>query len=367
MNRTRFRRLAGTGAVATSLTLVLAACGAANEPSATANQGSELSGTLSGAGASSQQAAMQALQAGFQEEHPDVTVNYDPIGSGGGREQFVAGAVSFAGTDAYLDEKELAAAQERCPSGQVVEVPNYISPVAIVYNLDGVDELNLAPETVARIFDGKIKKWNDPAIAADNPDADLPDTRIVPVHRSDESGTTENFVEYLSQAAPDAWPHEVSGNWPLDSGEAAPQTSGVVSAVKGGNGTIGYADASQVGDLGVAAVEVGDEFVEYSPEAASAIVDSAERVEGRSETDIALDLDRGTDAEGVYPVVLVSFLTACTGYDDPTEAELTKAFLSYAVSEEGQQVAAEAAGSAPMSDEMREQAMAAIETISATD
>ena len=128
-------------------------------------------------------------------------MNYDPVGSGTGRENFISGAFAFAGSDSALstDEGELDAANERC-GGDVVEVPAYISPIAVIFNLPGVDELNLKPETIAMIFDGKITKWNDEAIAADNPDADLPDTAITPVHRSDDSGTTGNFTDYLSKA-----------------------------------------------------------------------------------------------------------------------------------------------------------------------
>jgi phosphate transport system substrate-binding protein len=201
-------------------TLALSACGAANEQNAssggsgggeTTGGATELSGTLVGAGASSQQAAMQGWTAGYSGVQPGVTVNYDPVGSGGGREQFTSGGVDFAGSDAYLDDEELAQAEERCGGGEVFELPDYISPIAVVYNLDGVDELNLSPQVIAGIFDREITTWNDPAIAADNPGVTLPDLPITPVNRSDESGTTENFTEYLAAAAGEAWPHEPDG------------------------------------------------------------------------------------------------------------------------------------------------------------
>jgi len=353
---------------ALALGLGLTGCGATNEADAgtgptSQSAGAALTGTISGAGASSQAAAMEAWIAGFTAQHPDVTVNYDPVGSGGGREQFVAGGTHFAGSDAYLDE-ELEAAKERC-GGEVVEVPLYVSPIAVAYNLDGVDELQLRPETIAGIFAQKITKWNDPAIAQDNPDVDLPDTAITPVNRSDESGTTENFAEYLAAAAPDVWTYEVSGDWPVEGGEAAQGTSGVVGAIEGGNGTIGYADASQVGDLGVAKVGVGDEFVEFSPEAASAVVEASQRVEGRGETDFAYDLARDTTESGTYPIVLVSYSIACATYESQQEADLVKAFFTYLASEEGQQAAADAAGSAPISSSLREQVQPAIDSISA--
>jgi phosphate transport system substrate-binding protein len=308
---------------------------------------------------------MQAWIAEFTTQNPDVTINYDPSGSGAGRDQFTAGAVDFAGSDAYLDEEELAAAQEVCGGpDNVIELPTYISPIAIIFNLEGIDSLNMTPEVVARIFNQDITNWNDPAIAEHNPDVELPDLPITPVNRSDESGTTENFVDYLSQAAPDAWPHEVSGNWPVPGGEAAQGTSGVVNAVTTGQGTIGYADASQAGDLGTVAVQVGGEFVSYSPEAAAAIVDAATAVEGRGTYDFAVDLDRTPDS-GAYPVVLLSYELACTQYDDANTAELVKAFLGYLISPEGQQVAAENAGSAPISESVRSQAQQAVDAISA--
>jgi phosphate transport system substrate-binding protein len=353
--------------VALAGTLALSACAASNESgNDTSGDGGGLGGTLVGAGASSQQAAMQGWTAGYSGVEPDVTVNYDPVGSGGGREQFLAGGTDFAGSDAPLDEEELTQAGERCGASGVFELPNYISPIAVIYNLDGVDELNLSPETLAGIFAQKITTWNDPAIAADNPDVTLPAQPITPVNRSDESGTTENFVEYLSAAAGAAWPHEISGDWPVAGGEAAQGTSGVVSAVGAGNGAIGYADLSQAGDLGVAAVGVGDEFVAPSAEAAAAVVENSGNLEGRGEYDFAIDLNRDTSGSGEYPIVLVSYHIGCVEYEDQETADLVKDFMGYVISEDGQAAAAEAAGSAPISDGLREQAQTAIDAITAT-
>ena len=350
-------------------TLALSACGAANEQNAgsgggeTTGAANELSGTLNGAGASSQQAAMQGWTAGYSSVQPGVTVNYDPVGSGGGREQFTSGGVDFAGSDAYLDDEELAQAKERCGGGEVFELPNYISPIAVVYNLEGVDELNLSPQVIAGIFDQKITTWNDPAIAADNPGVTLPDLAVTPVNRSDESGTTENFTEYLAAAAGEAWPHEPDGNWPVSGGEAAQGTSGVISAVSGGNGTIGYADESQAGDLGVAKVGVGREFVAPTPEAAAAVVENSERVPGRGQYDFAIDLARDTTASGSYPIVLVSYHIGCVKYDDKSKVGLVKAFMGYVISEDGQKAAAAQAGSAPISDALRAKSQKTVDAI----
>ncbi len=255
MNLTSLHRPAALGA-ALVLGLSLTACGAANEaPSAGgAEGGSGLSGTLNGGGASSQEAAQNAWRAGFQEANPEVTVNYDPIGSGGGREQFISGGFPFAGSDSYLDddEGELDAATKRCDGEAPIEVPNYVSPIAVIYNLEGVDDLQLSPEALAGIFAGDITQWDDPAIAETNPDADLPAETINPVHRSDESGTTGNFTNYLATAAEDAWTHGEVEEWPVKGGEGASGTSGVVASVQNGANSIGYADASQAGDLGIA-------------------------------------------------------------------------------------------------------------------
>jgi len=326
---------------------------------------SELSGTLAGAGASSQAAAMEGWIAGFQTANEGVTVNYDPVGSGGGREQFLAGGTAFAGSDAALDDEELALAEERCPEGGLVEVPLYISPIAVAFNLPDIESLNLSPEVIAGIFKQEINQWNAPEIAADNPDAELPDLGITPVNRSDESGTTENFVEYLAAAAPDVWDFEASGDWPVPGGEAGQGTAGVIQAVTAAEGAIGYADASQVGDLGVAAVGVGEEFVEYSPEAAAAVVANSPRVEGRPEGSLALEIARDTTESGNYPIVLVSYSLACKTYEDEAQGELVRSFLEYVASEDGQAAAEESAGSAPISEELRSDVMAQLEQIGA--
>ena len=186
-----------------------------------------------------------------------------------------------------------------------------------------------------------------------------------PVHRADDSGTTENFTDYLFQAAPDAWTSEPDGVWPFSSGEAAQGTSGVVSAVSGGNGTIGYADASRAAEEGLstAAIQVGEEFVSYSPEAAAAIVDASAFEEGRGEGDLAIELDRTSTESGVYPIVLVSYMIACEEYQDASVAPIVKGYLEYIASAEGQDAAAAAAGNAPISDTLREKVNAAIELI----
>ena len=352
------------------LATATAACGDSNDSSSTSGStggaSASLSGEIAGAGSTAQQAAQEAWIAGFQEANSGVSIAYDPVGSGGGREQFTAGGVAYAGSDAALDPDELKAAEGTCGgTNNVVEVPNYVSPIAIIYNVSGVDSLQLSPDTLANIFAQKITKWNDPAIATDNPGADLPDTNITPVNRSDESGTTENFTDYLSQAAPSIWTYEVSGDWPVKGGEAAEGTSGVVDAVTNGDGTIGYADASQAGELGIALIKVGSDYVGPSPEAAAKVLElSPEDKEAeKGKYVFAFSVDRKTESSGTYPIILVSSMIACTKYGSADEAAVVKAYFEYVISPEGQELAAEQAGSAPLSDALRTKFMPAIESI----
>jgi phosphate transport system substrate-binding protein len=369
VNRNIFRRAALPAALA--LSFGLAACSGSNEE-ATPGSGSSdtasessLSGTLNGAGASTQTVAQQTWAAGFQGTNPDVQLNYDPVGSGGGREQFLAGGVPFAGSDAYLKDEELTSAQEVCVDGNAMDLPVYISPIAIAYNLPGVETLNLSAETIAKIFMGTITTWNDPAIAAENAGVTLPATAITPVHRSDDSGTTQNFTDYLHAAAPAVWTAEAAQAWPVQGGEAAQGTSGVVQTLQGGEGTIGYADESQIAptDLGTVSVKVGDAYVGPTAEAAAAAVDASSEVEGRPEGDIAIKLDRTTTAAGAYPVVLVSYAVVCSTYEDAATGELVKAYMTYVASEEGQDEAAKAAGSAPISEDLRTQITTSLDLI----
>ena len=356
------------GIAIATLALVAAACSSNSSSSTAGASGSDapqLTGELNGAGSSAQQAAQQAWIASFTADQPDLSINYDPSGSGAGVEQFTTGGAPFAGSDAYMTGDSLTAANTQCDGeDNVIELPVYISPIAIAFNVPDVTSLNLTPDAVAKIFKGDITNWNDQAIASENSDVTLPDLAISPVHRSDDSGTSFNFTDYLSQAAPSVWTFPASETWPIKSGEAAEGTSGVVDAVKNGSGTIGYADASQIGDLGTAKVEVNGEFVGISSEAAAAIVDQSTPVSGRGRYDFAFDLDR-TPSGSAYPVVLLSYELACTSYSDASTAANVKGYLDYVNSAAGQDVASQAAGSAPISDKIRTQNQAAIDAIGA--
>jgi phosphate transport system substrate-binding protein len=310
----------------------------------------KLSGTISGSGASSQSAAQQAWAAGILASHPDLTVNYDPVGSGSGRENFVSGASLFAGTDKAFKVDAANGPFGKCSTdSKLVELPVYISPIAVAFNLNGIDSLNLDADTIGKIFSGKITEWNDPVIAAQNAGVQLPGTKITPVHRSDKSGTTENFTDYLAKAAPESWPFEVEETWPTDlQGEAAEKTQGVAATIKSTAGAVGYLDASQAKGMGTASIKVGESYVAYSPQAAAKAVAASKLEDGRADSDIVVKLDRTLKTEGVYPLVLVSYLAACQTYSDAKDGELVQAYLEYVISASGQQAAANQAGSAPI-------------------
>ncbi len=334
----------------------------------TTEAATDLSGQYTIGGASSQEAAQLAWTTGFTDVAPEVTVTYEPVGSGGGRESFISGAYLTAGSDSYLtdEEGELAAATETCGGDAPIEIPNYVSPIAVIFNVDGVDELNLTPSTLGAIFAGDIAEWDDAAIAEENPDADLPSAPINAVHRSDESGTTGNFTNYLSVAAEDTWTEGETEVWPQAfGGEGAQGTSGVVSAVTDGQNSIGYADASQAGDLGTASIQVGEEFVAPTPEAAAQILAVSPPAETASDTQLIYDLDYLTEEAGTYPIVLTSYMIACPTYADQAEADFVKAYLEYVVGPDGQEQGANEAGAAPLESGLQEDALAIVEQISA--
>jgi phosphate transport system substrate-binding protein len=360
VNITRYGSIA---AIALVGAIALTSC-AANEGGTTTPSESTLSGTLDGAGASSQGSAQEAWVAAFQTENPDVTINYDPSGSGAGREAFIAGGVSFAGTDSALKQEEIDGGFAACvPDTGYIEVPAYISPIAVIFNVDGVDELNLDAATIAGIFKGTITTWDDAAIADLNPDATLPSAPITAVHRSDDSGTTKNFADYLNKVAPDVWDAAPADPFPYATGEAAQGTSGVVDAVTNGTNTIGYADASKAGDLGVAKIKVGDEFVTYSPEGAAAVVAESPAGDTAGDTDLSIALARTTTDPSHYPLVLVSYIVTCVEFQEPEAAPLVKAYITYITSEAGQAEAASSAGAAPLSADVSANVAAVLDKI----
>ncbi|NDK32699.1 phosphate ABC transporter substrate-binding protein PstS [Nesterenkonia haasae] len=367
-------------AILSVATVALVACGEANNPGAEngddngngeANGGtdtSEVQGTLVGGGASSQEAAMTAWTNGFASVAPEAQVNYASVGSGAGRDGFLGGEYDWAGSDSAMDDDEWEQSKEICGPDGAFHIPAYISPIAVAFNVEGIDDtLNLDADTIGSIFSGEITTWDDDAIAEHNEDIDLPDTPITVVHRADDSGTTDNFTEYL-EAAAGTWEWEASDAWPADiSAESAQQNSGVVDLTSQTDGAITYADASQIGGLNSVAVWVGNDYVEHNAEAASQAVASSTPVEGQAPNNMAVELDRDTEEEGAYPIVLAAYNIFCNEYPDQETADLAIAFAEYLVSEDGQQTAESAAGNAPMSEELRSNAMDAISEITVAE
>lgn len=333
-----------------------------------ASKTAPISGNFQGAGASSQQSAVEAWIAGFQGANPDAKIAYNPSGSGAGVQTFLTGATAWAGSDKALADDEVEQSKSVCADGTAFDVPVYVSPIAVIFNLKGVSDagkhINMDADTIAKIFDGKITKWNDPAIADQNKDLTLPDTAITVVHRSDKSGTTQNFVSYFKDQAPDSWTYDLSENWPNEVGQGAKGTSGVVSTVKQADGTIGYADFSQVGDLGTVVVKVGDSYNEISAEAGSKVIEDSKQDDTvKGDNRIVIKINHATEAKGAYPIVLVSYDIVCPAYKDTKQAEFAKAWLTYVTSDEGQKAAQDAAGTAPLPSSLKSEITKSIKAI----
>lgn len=342
------RRALTLGALAVSGALALTACGSddtgtnsGGSSSAAATGASDIKcddakGQLLADGSSAQKNAIDAWVKAFTQACNGVQVNYKGSGSGAGITAFTQGTVAFAGSDSALKPEEVEASKKVCTGGQGIDLPMVAGPIAVAYNLSGVDNLVLDAPTVAKIFDGKIKNWNDPAIAKLNPDAKLPDVQIQPYHRSDESGTTDNFTKYLIAAAPNDWKYEGGKAWQAKGGQSASGSSGVAQGVKQTNGAIGYMELSYAKDgLGTVALNTGAAApVKASSDGATKAV-AAAKVVGTG-NDLALKLDYTTKAEGAYPITLVTYEIACDKGNKADTLPATKAFLRYLASEQGQ-------------------------------
>jgi len=366
LNTTLVRRVVLPGVAALALAS-LVACGDNNgSPSSkqsSGNSGSSLSGTISAGGSSAQGVAQTQWIRDFQSAHSGVTVTYNPVGSGSGVTSFTSGAYPFAGSDAFLSSDQYGPAKQHC-GADPIEVPDYIDPVAVAFNLPGISKLNMSGKVIAEIFNGTITKWNDPAIAHLNPGVKLPSTTIQPVHRSDDSGTTDNFTDYLSQASDGAWKSPASETWPTTKGLNGDGTSGVVTAAKGATGSIAYIDASQAGGFGIVSVQVGSKFV--APDAAKAANDlAASKLDPTAKPDqMIYDINRTTTDPSMYPILLTSYLVACQHYGNANTAALVKSYLSYIVSQAGQQSGSQASGAAPLTPALSQKATAILSKIS---
>lgn len=289
--------------------------------------------SLNGAGATFPYPLYSKWMAEYNELHPNVRINYQSIGSGGGVRQIIAGTVDFGASDTALTESE----QKKSPV-PLHHVPTTIGAVVVAYNLEGVAELKLSGDVLADVFLGKITKWNDGRIAAQNEGTKLPDQNISVVHRSDGSGTSAIFTEYLGRVSP-RWKDEVgvgkSVRWPT--GLGAKGNEGVTGQVKTTPGAIGYTELAYArqNDLRIASIRNrAGEFV--APEIA-AISKAAEGSELSADLHASLT---DADGSGVYPIAAYTYLLVHGDARDPAKGEALAKFLWWAV-HDGQKFAAE--------------------------
>lgn len=361
MKLQRKNRLRATalGALAVSGALVLTACGSDNNSGDTSDTGTQTKaassvkcdgakGQLRASGSSAQKNAMDLWVKNYMAACSGVEVNYNSSSSGEGIVAFNQGTVGFAGSDSALKPEEVADSKKVCKSGQGINLPMVGGPIAIGFHLEGVDSLTLDAPTLAKIFDTKIKKWNDPAIAKLNDGVKLPDKAIQAFHRSEDSGTTQNLGKYFAATAPNDWKYEPEKKWPAPGGQAASQSSGVASQVKQVDGAIGYFELSYATSQQISTVDIdtgGSAPVKASSENASKAI-AAAKVKGTGK-DLALDLDYTTKAEGAYPIVLVTYEVVCDQGNKADTLGSVKSFLTYTASADGQKVLSEA-GYAPI-------------------
>jgi phosphate transport system substrate-binding protein len=354
--------------------LTLTACGSDNNTGSTATSGSA-SGTssasadcggknsLTAEGSTAQQNAIALFNQVWGQKCQGKNLAYNPTGSGAGREQFVAKNVDFAGSDSAIKEEQAAQAAERCGGNPAWNLPLVFGPIAMAYNIEGVEGLVLNGDTLAKIFQGQITKWNDPAIAALNEGKTLPDTAVTPIFRSDSSGTTDNFQKYLEAASAGAWTKGDGSEFQGGAGEGAQKSAGVAQAVQATPGAIGYVEkgfADQAG-LPYAQINTGAGAVELTDESAGKAIDAAKfAAEGN---DLTLDLASlyGTKEAGAYPLVLATYEVVCSnGYDAETAAAV-KSFLTVAANDG--QAGLSSAGYVPLPEKFKERLLTSIEAI----
>ncbi len=379
MNSKRFGFAAG---VALAGSLVLTACGSDNTSGSTGSESASgsasasaskmaatcFTGTLNAEGSSAQKNAIEEAIASYGAECKDAKINYNPTGSGAGIKQFIAGQVDFAGSDSALKtaaadggQTEAQKAEAFCGS-PAWNIPMVTGPIAIAFNVKGIDKLVLTPAVAAQIFSGKITTWNDAAIADLNKGTTLPATAIKVFFRSDESGTTENFTKYLKGAAADAWAADPAKKW-TGAGEGKEKSAGVSEGVKSTDGGVTYVEWSYARDnkLGVAQIDNGGGAVELTGEAVGKAVAAAKQA--GTGNDLALKLDYTTKEKGAYPILLVTYEIVCSKGKDAAKQTNIKNFLTHFASADVQK-SLEDIGYAPLPAEVSSKVATAIAAIS---
>ncbi|MFC4912874.1 phosphate ABC transporter substrate-binding protein PstS [Actinomadura gamaensis] len=361
-------RLATLGGVVVAGALALSACGSDNNSGSSASEAPKgnidcAKGTVNAAGSSAQKNAIEEWTKLFSAKCAGANLNYNPAGSGAGIQSFNSGQVSFAGSDSALKPAEATAAQKRCQGNPALNLPMVVGPIAVVYNVDGADSLKLSPETLAGIFAGKIKTWNDPAIAKENSGAKLSGP-IKPIYRADESGTTENFTKYLKATAPGAWTWEPAKKWPNGVGQGATKSDGVSAQVKSTKGSISYVELSFATNNSLKTADIKNgagEYTKLSPDTASKAVAGA-KVVGTG-NDVALKIDYATKEPGAYPIVLVTYEIACQKGLAADQSKFVKSFLTYTSSPDGQKILTNL-GYAPLPDSVLTKVQTSVKALS---
>jgi phosphate transport system substrate-binding protein len=370
----RFGKVLGTTVSATAIAaLTLTACGSDNNAgtssSSAAGSSSSASAdcggknTLTAEGSTAQQNAIAEFNKAWGQACSGKTLSYNGTGSGAGVTQFIAKQVDFAGSDSALAKDQVDPAAARCGGNPAWNLPLVFGPVALAYNLEGVDKLVVNADVLAKIFTGAITTWNDPAIAALNSGATLPDTKITPIYRNDSSGTTDNFQKYLTAAAPQTWTKGAGKEFQGGAGEGAAKSAGVVQAVQATAGAIGYVEKSPAAaaNLPFAQIDSGAGAVALTDDSTKAAVGDAKfKADGM---DLALDLDAlyATKAAGAYPLMLATYEIVCSkGYDADTAAAV-KSFLTVAANQG--QANLSAAGFVPLPDAFKARLLKSVDAI----
>ncbi|WP_341477336.1 phosphate ABC transporter substrate-binding protein PstS [Actinomycetospora cinnamomea] len=361
--------MAAVGLVAAGA-LLFSACGSDNEGEgggqAAANaQACGGKQNLRASGSSAQANAMTRFVTTFEQTCEGQTLAYTPSGSGAGRNEFIGGQTDFAGSDAALDGEEVQQAQQRCGS-EAWNLPLVFGPIAIAYNLPGVQDLVLDGPTIAKIFNGQVTTWNDPAIAALNPGKQLPAVPIVVNFRSDESGTTENFQNYLNAASNNAYGKEASDSFNGGVGAGARGSQGVADATRNTPNSITYVESSFATRAGLGVAQVinagGGQPVPLTPQTVGNAIENV-AVVGQG-NNLVLDLNSlfTTTAPDAYPIALATYEIVCSDYQDDPTGQGVKAFLTTALSPTAQQGLPEA-GYVPLPDRFRQRLTDAVNAI----
>ena len=317
--------------------LVLSGCGSDNNGAGAGAGGSSSSKVscggkkaLKASGSTAQANAMARFVNAFEQACPGQTLNYTANGSGAGITEFIGKQTDFGGSDVPLSAEEHSKAQQRCGS-PAWDLPVVFGPIAVTYNIKGLSTLALDGPTTAKIFNGTIKNWDDPAIKALNAGATLPAEQIHVVFRSDQSGTTANFQEYLDAASNGAWGKGSGKTFNGGVGEGAKGNDGTSAAVKRTEGAITYNEWSfaQAQKLNMAKIvtSASPEPVSISPDSVGKTISGA-TIKGQG-NDLVLDtmsFYKPTQA-GAYPIVLATYEIVCSKYPESDVGTAVKAFL----------------------------------------